>query len=475
MGTRTIAEVFADWLSQLSYERLPEHVADKAKACLLHNLVTGLVGAATPLGRATTEFISIEEARQDGASILGSGSKVTRAGAAFANSVLINITNQCDSYRMLTHPGPCIVPAVLATAELEDTTGAELLTGLVGGYEVQSRLAHDWIPTTQARGFRSAPIYGGVGAAAGSAHLRGLGRDGILGSIGLAATSAAGTSECARVGTNEHQFHEPIASRNAVLASTFSPLLGEISASSLDGEAGFMAAFAGGRRVTATHHFVKGDPADLERVVTGLGDDYYMLNVTFKPYPTPGFNNPVIELVKRMRNQHHIEPSAVDTVVVELNHLETTYPSPEFPRRELQEHRVGTTPYVVAQTLANGEYSRHGQWFEHGLGKGQAGEREASPEVVRLMGAVRSESSDLRAQFSPRIRILLTTGEELVDEMSGDEFKWDFETTASRALELADQADVASDMADALVDSIRHLDQASSVGSLIDATTRGVW
>ena len=81
----------------------------------------------------------------------------------------MHATNQTDSYRMLIHPGPCVIPAALATAELIGANGPQLLTALAAGYEVQARIAGDFIPATQARGFRCSPIYGTLGAAIATA------------------------------------------------------------------------------------------------------------------------------------------------------------------------------------------------------------------------------------------------------------------------------------------------------------------
>ena len=78
------------------------------------------------------------------------GGRATRMGAVFANSELMHVTNQCDSYRMLTHPGPCVVPAALATTELLAKGGREFITALVAGYEVETRIARDFIPSRPA-------------------------------------------------------------------------------------------------------------------------------------------------------------------------------------------------------------------------------------------------------------------------------------------------------------------------------------
>jgi len=114
---------------------------------------------------------------------------------------------------MLAHPGPCVLPAVLATAELDRATGRDLLMGLVAGYEIECRLAGDFLPSTQARGFRSSPIYGTFGAAVGASKTKRLGENAMHSAIGWASTFTAGLVDAS------HAFHEPNSTRNGLLAS----------------------------------------------------------------------------------------------------------------------------------------------------------------------------------------------------------------------------------------------------------------
>ena len=160
-----LSRTYARFVSSLEYRQLPDQVVDKLKASILHAMVVSIIGAQTHHGEAAIAMTKDEEAKPDGATILVDGSRATRGGAAFANSKLMHATNQTDSYRMLIHPGPCIIPAGLATAELSGASGQDFITALAAGYEVEARIAGDFIPTTQARGFRCSPVYGTLGAA----------------------------------------------------------------------------------------------------------------------------------------------------------------------------------------------------------------------------------------------------------------------------------------------------------------------
>ncbi len=253
--TESLSRQLARFVVGLTFEALPPEVVDKAKACTLHNLTAAFLGASTPRGQATLRLIKEEEARPDGATILVDGGRATRTGAAFVNSEFMHDTNQCDSYRMLTHPGPCVVPAALATAELLNQGGREFITALVAGYEVQARIAKDFIPSTQARGFRSASVYGVFGPAVATGKLLGLTEDQMVNAIAFAATSACGTLETSRTGGHETFIHEPNAARNGVLAALLAREEFRCSETALEGDAGFYHAFTGNNTGKLSHVF----------------------------------------------------------------------------------------------------------------------------------------------------------------------------------------------------------------------------
>ena len=76
------------------------------------------------------KLISEEEAGvRNGATILVSGAKATRGGAAFANSEMMLAGGKWDTFRMLTHPGTSIVPAARkhtanASAPIKNASGS---------------------------------------------------------------------------------------------------------------------------------------------------------------------------------------------------------------------------------------------------------------------------------------------------------------------------------------------------------------
>ncbi len=453
---------FARFLSTLDFEALPAVVVDKVKASLLHALVVSIVGAGTSHGKAAIALAKEEESKADGATILVDGARATRAGAAFANSKLMHATNQTDSYRMLIHPGPCVIPAVLATAELAGKSGSELLTAMAAAYEVEARIAGDFIPTTQARGFRSSPVYGTLGAAVATGMMLELDENQLVTALALACTFTGGTTEGPRAGGREMMYQEPNATRNGIMAALLARENLQGSETALEGAAGFYHAFTGNNRGELTYAFGGPLQTSLEEVVTDLGHRWELLHVTPKIYPTAGYNCPVIELMTRMRAVHSFEPADVESIRVEMNWLETLYPSPAFPNPQRGAPGVGSTHYFAAYTCVHGAYPPLRERIDPGDASAP-GEQQ----VADLMRQVEVVGQESRGSFAPRITIALRDGTRYQDEFQGDELKWDLATETRRIRELFPNLGWPTERLEAIVQAVESLESQPKIDPLI--------
>ena len=425
----SLSRIFARYVDNLEYEMLPPEVPDKIKASVLHALVTSILGAETSHGQEAIELVKEEEGKPDGATILVDGSKATRYGAAFANSKLMHATNQSDSYRMLIHPGPCLIPAGLATLEIERHTGRQLITALAAGYEVEARIAGDFIPSTQARGFRSSPVYGTLGAAVTTGKLMHLSEDQLVTALALACTFTGGTTEGARAGGREMLFHEPNATRNGIMAAMLARGHVRGSETALEGDAGFYNAFTGNNRGELSYVFSGPNQVSLDDVVADLGVRWELLHVTPKLYPTAGYNCPVIELMTAMRSSHNLIIPEIEKITVDMNWLETLYPSPAFPNpaRSAESPGVGSTHYFTAYTCVNGSYPPLNPRIDPGDESAQE-----QPEVMSLMNLVEVVGHQDRPAFAPRITVAMRGGTEYQGEYQGNELEWNLSTEIRR-------------------------------------------
>src|SRR5712692_12335 len=144
----SLSREFAAFVAGLRYEGLPPAVVDRAKGVTLEALSSALVAHAMPASQQALALMQEEEAGGGGAaSVLCSGAKLTKAGAAFVNTETIFAGGKWDTFRMLTHPGTAILPAALAAGEASGADGRIFLTAVAAGYEVMERLAAEFIPS----------------------------------------------------------------------------------------------------------------------------------------------------------------------------------------------------------------------------------------------------------------------------------------------------------------------------------------
>src|SRR5215475_13581005 len=131
----SLSRDFATFVANLRYTELPSDVVDRAKGVTLQALASALVAHDMAASKQAITLMQEEETGGGGvATVLCSGSKLTKSGAAFVNAEMIFAGGKWDTFRMLTHPGIAILPAALVAAEITQCTGAQFLTGIAAAY-----------------------------------------------------------------------------------------------------------------------------------------------------------------------------------------------------------------------------------------------------------------------------------------------------------------------------------------------------
>jgi 2-methylcitrate dehydratase PrpD len=470
-----LAVQLGEFVAALRFGDLPPAVVDKSKALVNHAVTVALAGSGAPRVVAARGAVLAHEAlgtrgvgSGQGATLWGDGARVTRTGAVFANAVAVAVNNQCDSYHMLTHPGVLIIPAGLATAEGEGRTGPELLTALVAGYEVQCRCARDFIPSTPAHGFRASPVYGILGCAATTAKLMGLDASQTGHAIALAASFAGSLIEGQRTGARDADFAEAQAARNGLWAAALAAQGFEGARTALEGEGGFYYAFTGSSRGELTYAFTGPLSASLDDIVADLGRRWEVLDVKFKIYPTPGFNQPVVWLASEMAARHRLVAEEVEHVILEMNYLETLYPSPRFPRPAAPDGSgFGRTAYMLAYTVVTGDYPVLERNVEDPRDAGASAPADVAGRVAALQRRVEIIGAVGRPCFAPRLTVVLRDGRRITGEYHGRELMWDFARDARELRRFVPGLPIPAPQYDRLVAAIATLETAASVDDIV--------
>jgi 2-methylcitrate dehydratase PrpD len=463
----SLSRQLAQWVVKLRYEDLPLTVVDRAKGVTLHGLASVLLGSKSPAGRQAVKFIAEEEAGvRRGATIMVDGTKVTKGGAAYANSEMAMAGGKLDSFRMLTHPGTSIIPGAFVGAEVAGASGRSFLTGLAAGYEVMERMAAEFIPTLMSRGFHPGPVFGIFGPAVAAAKMLGLTEDQVNSAIALCASLAAGNIEGPRGGGKA--LREGGAVRNAMLAVALAQQGHVAGETVLEGEAGFYHAYAGNNQGRLTYSFVGDTRANLDNITANLGKDWMFLETLYRIYSTAGYNIAHVDVPAKMCEEHDIRYENVDRVEAVVNWLETQYPSPAFPsRREDLNVKPGSTAYFTAWGVAKRGFPvLRGQGSDGGVGA------EDPPEVLDLMKRVTIIPSHRMTLFGPRFTIFTRDGRSYTRQSTGREFMWDFNEEARRIRELTPGLPIPAAQFERIIATCRDLDQQARADTLVQLTLK---
>ena len=178
---------------RLRLDDIPGSIRSRARQCVLDTIGCGIAGASDDLVAILLAEMQ-DQGGKPAASILGHSTRLPAASAAIVNGAASHALDFDDvNLAMPGHPSVAILPALLALAEERGSSGADVLTAFVAGYELQCRIGRIIAPGHyDGLGFHATATVGSFGAAAACAHLLGLNADQFAAALGIAGTQAAG-------------------------------------------------------------------------------------------------------------------------------------------------------------------------------------------------------------------------------------------------------------------------------------------
>jgi 2-methylcitrate dehydratase PrpD len=303
-GTARLAE----FASSLEYAAIPARTVQYAKLLMLDNVGVALYGATLPWSKLVQKMVSNEGARPV-STAFGSGVATSPALAVLANATAGHAFELDETHRDAGfHPGSIIWPTCLALAESrEGTSGQDLVTAAVAGYEVGVRVGIAGFPGLFFRGFHPQGVLGPFAAAAAAGRILGLDQQGLLHALGSAGTQAAGLMS-AQEGAMVKRLHSGRAAQSGVYAA----LLAESGFTGIENvvEAGF-----GGFLST-----ISGDPTP-DDLLRGLGETWETENNYYKPYATVASIQTALDGLRMIMVEHGLTADDIEHVEVGASEL----------------------------------------------------------------------------------------------------------------------------------------------------------
>jgi 2-methylcitrate dehydratase PrpD len=382
------------------------------------------------------------------ASAIGRSGRYPTASAALLNGTLAHALDYDDTHLpSVLHPSAAVVPAALAVAEASGASGRDLLAAVAAGDELTVRVGMAGYDRELGnsiffdKGLHATSIAGTVGGALAAAMLYGLEEEEIGHAIAISASMGAGLIEANRTGGTVKRIHCGWAAHAGVTAAELARhgLTGPPTV--FEGRFGFLQAYLN-------------DKADAEEITRGLGEEWALPRIFFKPYPANHFTHAGIDAAIKLREE------GLDLREIEALELGVATPvlrTIAQPEEEKAKPRTGyaaqfSGPFTVASALVGGG----------GLGVSLSDFTDATikePLKVDLASRVRCVADEecdriFPNQFPAVLRVRLNSGEELEarvshnrggpeNPLSDQELKTKFLTNAERVLPVARVEDLA--------------------------------
>src|SRR3954465_13498731 len=281
--------------SAVSYDTLPEPVRALARQCVLDYYGVALAGADDPLVTILLDELAEAGGTQQ-ASLIGHSSLLPALSAALVNGAAGHALDYDDvNLAMPGHPSVAILPGLLALAETRRSSGREVITAFVAGYETACRIGSAPRPGHYDLGFHATGTVGCFGAAAACARLLGLDAEATARALGIAGTQGGGLKP--QFGTMGKPFHAGKASQNGLLAARLAARGFSSHPDLVECEQGF----------ALTH----GPDFNPEAALAEPANGFHIHANLFKYHAACYLTHGPIECARSLREEHGIAPDQV--------------------------------------------------------------------------------------------------------------------------------------------------------------------
>ena len=305
----SVIERLASFACEESFAKLPEATVRAARRAILDTLGVMVAGSRESTAARVRTLIQHRGA-SDEATIVGTPLRASIEDAALANGVAAHALDYDDVQASLSgHPSVPVLPAILALAEHDRRSGAELLTAFVVGVEIEAKIGRALNPAHYEVGWHATSTLGVFGAAAAAGKLLGLSHERMAQALAIAASMSSGVK--ANFGTDCKPWHVGHAARCGLEAAQLAA-----------------AGFTGNPRVLehgdgfgSTHGAGMKPAWDL--TVAGLGAPHELADpgIGVKRFPACASTHQALDATLELIALHAIDPANVTAVECGVSYM----------------------------------------------------------------------------------------------------------------------------------------------------------
>ena len=307
-----LADHLAGYVNGLQFEHLPPEVIEKTKLVVLDTIGVSIYGSSMPWAQAVYEFAK-HQGGEPQATIVRYGNRTSATHAALVNGTFGHSNDFDDQYALGPLHSSAGVWTAIPLAEMLKQGGKEVITSVVIGYDVTTRIAEAGFTASRSntktnvmdnRGFQDQAICGVLGSAAQAAKQLGLDAEKTASALGVAGSYPGGLREFFKHGSDTKRFHFGKSSQQGIEAAMLAERGFKGPPSVLEGHDGFF-------------HGYYGD-CDISKVTEELGSRFDIMWSCIKQYPVPGPNHAPIDALRSLMKKHDITAGEVKNVEVRV-------------------------------------------------------------------------------------------------------------------------------------------------------------
>ncbi len=291
-----VTRALAEFAHGITYEALPETLRAQALASLTDTLMVARAGGGLPHIASTIAMLTAQE--RGSARLWTTGARVSPRTAAFCNALCAAALDY-DSVVGTVHADLVVWPALLALCGVVPVSGEQLIAAYAAGAEIAARIGAALSGDNP--GWSATPISGPFGVAAASSLLVGSDVTGTVQAMGIALSQTAGTQQ----GHVEQVLSKNAQPAFAASAGLFAAQLAHAGISGpaepLEGKFGFGSVYM---------------PLDRDRLLSGLGEDWLILDTALKKFPVCAVSHPVIQTIIDLAHAQNLTPDDIDRIYV---------------------------------------------------------------------------------------------------------------------------------------------------------------
>ncbi len=338
--TRAIAQ----FVSHLTYERIPAEVRERIKLLMLDSLGCAIYGADLQwcrILRGTLEKLDTTRTT----SIWGSNARLSSSHAALVNGTQVQGFELDDVHRKaVLHVGAVTLPALIAVAESHaQLSGRDFLAAAIAGYEIGPRVGLCMGQEHIGQGWHSGATVGVFSAAAAAARALSLDAEKTVHALGIAGTQSCGLM-AAQYGAMVKRMHAGRAAQSGLYAA----LLAQ------NGFTGIVDVFEAPYGGFCTTFSRSQDRFNLAELSAGLGERFETMGIALKFYSCVGSNHTTLDAIRDIRKRRPFALDEIEEIVVHGSQVTVDHVGWPYEPQGLTAAQLNM-PFCVATLLLKGD------------------------------------------------------------------------------------------------------------------------